>query len=377
MFSPSNTFFLWGHGADQKRGEYRLKADEYLLMAGTCGKNMTWSLYESEEMMKALENNTHLIPIPDPVATSIINVNDTDTNSTIYTIPNLQLYRPKSNSLNNPAYYKLPEIWYQPFNILYTQLKGDVFDSIMYDGYLYTQPLDYFLLSISGIQRPGTVFKWPVELVNFNNGIDPYIYHNRGRTSYAKSFEIIDTVIEHNNQYSGNYLKCLFPKSALTMSLEQADAADPLSRRFAQTIRAAYSISFLTLDDICLDIFRRTGDDAHIIDIINYLMNWKDIYSFIRMKDIAGPIMVIHKICRSLDLIGVPDAPNTYPKSFNSAIWSRTGVNARQRIINRARTLRNPRNNGYTSSNNVKFKTNSRHRQRYHQSRKRKHKRSY
>jgi len=338
MFAPSNTFFLWGHGADKVRGEYRLKPDEYLLMAASCGRQMEWSLYDSDVMLTALASNTPTINIPSPNSKSVTN------DESIYGIYGLELYRPKSGSANNPAYYKLPEIYYQTFNTGNPRLNDIELNGVQIGGYEYSEPVKYLQLGISGIQRPGTVFKWSEELIKSSNDIGNFIANIMGEYVPVKSFIILD-------DDSPVHLHCLYPVSALNMTLKQAEAADQLTRQFAATIRAAYSISFWTLDDIELDIFRRTGEYARIIDIMNYLMDWKDIYGCVRSKGIEGPVVIIHKICRSLDLMDGPKATNAFPKSFNNVEWSRTGVNRRRRIIEKARTQRNPRNNGYISAN--------------------------
>lgn len=361
MFASSNTFFLWGHGADLVRGEYRLKPDEYLLMSAECGLPIISTSFEDETYLKSLMIDKTKIPIP------TANTPESEYAEDIYGVWYSHMYRPKQGPRDNPVYYKIPALKYQPLNINVNYAVE--LEKVTYEGHVYgssvSNPVVSYILGVSGIMRPGTKFEWPEELIQYSNGVRKYVRPGLVTVKYENTFEIVPIETE-KDPYNENFtlnIHCIVPRAVFSMTLEEALEADPLSRRFAETIVAAYSASFLTLEEII-----KLAGSRKLVDIVNFTIEIKDIYEFIRAKGIEGPVLVIHNICRSLDRAGDPKAPIEFPRSFNSRKWRQTGVDKRRQILYTARE-RNPRNNGYVSNNLAGGR--GRHKRRHTQRRKR------
>ncbi len=352
-FSPKSIFVLKGHGSDKESGEYRLKQDEYLLMAAECAMSTSISPKEVGIMHDTLEKGD--------ILKYAIQIPEINTNLTQYPLQNIygfpddykfEMFRPKLNNSNNPVYYKIPAISYAPLSFYdESDLDNIRFEEARYNGITYTN-LQLFELRQSGIIQPKQQFRWNPYFVIISNKINNEINKAFNSNSAINSLKV--DLGRKNGRYAYSMhnppsIFCLVPDTTLDLTFEEVEkGTDELSQLFVKQLRGAFANSILTIDDI-FEITERRGRPKTIANLMYFSMGLDTIFEYVRRKVPEGPVLVIHPACRSLDTNNTNREEVRFPKSFAGEDWAAMTGKERRKVIKKARVV-NPRNeSGYIS----------------------------
>jgi hypothetical protein len=354
-FSPKSIFVLKGHGSDKKSGEYRLKQDEYLLMAAECAMSTSISPKEVGIMHRTLEN-------PDVLKHSI-QIPEINTNLTQYPLQNIygfpddykfEMFRPKLHNSNNPVYYKIPAISYSPLSFYDESDLDDIqFEEAIYKKVKYNN-LRLFELRQSGIIQPNRPFRWNQQFVKLSDKISTQIEIAFNSNNEIKPLKV--DLDRRSATYSFAGLRnnppgilCLVPDPTLDLTFEEVESGtDELSQLFVKQLKEAFANSILTIEDI-FEITERGGKPKTIANLMYFAMGWDTIFEYVRRKVPEGPVLVIHPACRSLNTENTNRDNVRFPKSFAGDDWAEMTGPERRKLIKKARLV-NPRNDsGYTS----------------------------